>query len=184
MESVLFKLLEDHTRSNFGAELWLGCAALENIDRNVKLPENYDDYLLERLGERIRLATGLSRGEFWTDLGTSSFPALRSQMPIALDAFANCREFFLNLGTMVHPAVCATYPDAKPAPIVAKALDTDTIQLRYLSSRGLCELAEGFAMAVLANYGESGVVTQPECRYRKNPECVIYIAYRKENNDG
>ena len=183
MKGILLKLLEDHTRRTFGAESWLSCSALERVEGYLWSTEDYDDDLLERMGERIRLAAGVSRRDFWVNLGLGIFPALRAHLPLAQDAFASSVEFFLHLETMVHPAVHAVYPDAKPASIVAEVLDSETVQLRYHSDRGLCELAEGLAMAVVRDFGESGVVTQPQCRSRGDADCILRVAYGEAGAD-
>jgi len=179
MKGILLKLLEDHTRRNFGAEIWLDSSMSVGLDAFTWSTQDYPDDQLWRVGEKVRQAAGLPRRHFWAGVGLSVFPALSVHLPLALDSFASSDEFLLHLETVVHPAVGKMYSGAQPPRIRAELLEAGVLQLQYESGRGLCELTEGFVMATLSVFGDEGVVTQPECKLRGDAACVIRVVYEK-----
>ena len=80
-----------------------------------------------------------------------------------------------------EPEIRKIMPEASPPDFRAMDADRGSLLLEYRSQRGLCMLAEGFALGVGDHYGYDFDVRQSTCTHRGDPFCTLHITWTADD---
>jgi Protein kinase domain/Haem-NO-binding len=80
-----------------------------------------------------------------------------------------------NTEPIIHAAVRAANPGARPPILDCMRTAEDEIQIMYSSDRQLCDLAKGLVKGIAAHYGETVLVTDQACMLRGDPFCALQV---------
>jgi len=179
MKGVVFNLLEEAVRNQYGEDTWdelLEAAHLEGV--YTSLGSYHDEELLKlvEVAER-KLATPADSIVRW--FGRSALPLLAERYPGFFNAHQSTRPFLLTLNTIIHPEVRKIYPGADVPVFDYDTSATDVLVMGYSSARKLCAFAEGLIEGAAAHYAETVDIVQPKCMSRGNDKCVLRITLHK-----
>jgi hypothetical protein len=177
MKGIVFNLLEEVVRRQFGDATWdqlLQAAGLEGAYTSLG---SYDDAELFKLVQAASSALNLPPDEVVRWFGRQSMPRLAEKYPRFFEPHKNTRAFVLTLNNIIHPEVRKLYPGAQVPVFEFDTSSADSLGLTYRSPRKLCALAEGLILGAADQYGETVLFEHLECMKRGSERCVWNIAF-------
>ncbi|MDB4908931.1 MAG: Heme binding domain protein [Gemmatimonadetes bacterium] len=84
-------------------------------------------------------------------------------------------EVIENTEERIHTAVRIKDPSAGPPYLKSRRVADDEVLIHYTSPRKLCMVAEGIAQGLADHFGETVVISQPECMLRGNARCLVSV---------
>lgn len=177
MKGVVFNLLEEVVREEFGEGLWddlLHAAGLEGAYTSLG---SYPDEELYRLVGAASAATGTSEAEVVRWFGRGAMPHFAARYPEFFGGHASTREFVLTLNDIIHPEVRKLYPGAFVPDFLFDTSDPAALGMTYTSPRRMCTFAEGLIEGAAPLYGEQVRIVQTSCMHRGDACCVFEITF-------
>jgi len=176
MKGVIFNLLEEVVSEHHGDAAWDVLLEATGNDGIYTSLGSYPDAELIALVEAASNLTGTPVRPLLHWFGLHALPRLAARYPAFFEAAPDARSFILSLNTIIHPEVRKLYSGAS-CPHFHFAETRDTLTLGYRSPRKLCDLAQGFAEAVAAHYGETVSLSQPSCMHDGAPSCQLVVTW-------
>jgi hypothetical protein len=181
MKGVVFNLLEEVVRAEFGEAMWdrlLDEAGLEGAYTSLG---SYPDEDLRRLVAAASDATGMSGGDVVRWFGREAMPHFAARYPEFFSGHRSTRDFVLTLNDIIHPEVRKLYPGAFVPDFLFDTSDPNALGMTYTSPRHMCTFAEGLIEGAAPIYGEEVRIVQTECMHRGDPRCVFEITFHDES---
>ena len=177
MKGIVFNLLEQLVRQEFGESEWSHVMQDADVDGTFTSLGSYPDAVLRRLIAAVGKRASKTPGEALQWFGRHSMPLLAIQYPHFFAAQDSTRSFVLTLNDIIHPEVRRRYPGADVPVFDFDTSSPDTLTLGYQSPRKLCALAHGFIEGAADHYGESVEVEQSQCMHRGDARCVFQLRF-------
>lgn len=178
MKGVVFNLLEDVVRREFGDSEWQHVRHDAEVDSAFTSLDSYPDAVLRRLVAAVGKRCHKTPGEALQWFGRHSMPMLRSMYPAFFESQPSTRSFILTLNDIIHPEVRRLFPGADVPVFDFDTSSPDALTLGYQSPRKLCALAHGFIEGAADHYGETVDIDQTECMHRGDAKCVFHLHFR------
>lgn len=178
MKGIVFNLLEEVVREEFGEGAWddlLDAAELDGVYTSLG---SYPDEELYGLVEAATKATGMSGAEVIRWFGRGAMPHFAAHYPEFFKGHSSTRGFVLTLNDIIHPEVRKLYPGAFVPDFLFDTSDPEALGMTYDSPRQMCTFAEGLIEGAAPIYGEEVDIVQTECMHRGDPRCVFEITFR------
>ena len=176
MKGVIFNAVEDAVERVLGPAAWDDTLDRASASGSYTSLGNYDDDELVGIIQALPddCGSGLDARLRW--VGRHSVPYLVAAFPHFFEGI-DLRGFLPALNHMIHPEVRKLYPGATPPDFDIEDDGGPEISLRYVSTRQLCWLAEGFTLGVAEHLGESVSITQPSCMHDGSAHCDLRIRF-------
>jgi hypothetical protein len=181
MKGVIFNLLEEVVRREFGDSEWDHVRQDADVESSFSSDGSYPDASLRKLIAAVGKRAHQTPGEALQWFGRYSMPVLASQYPAFFASQDSTRAFVLTLNDIIHPEVRRLYPGADVPWFDFDSSSPDSLTLGYRSPRKLCALAQGFVEGAADHYGEMVDVDQVECMHRGDEKCVFHLRFRKKS---
>ena len=178
MKGVVFNLLEDLVRREFGDMEWSRVLQDAEVDHTFASEGTYPDAVLRRLIAEVGKRAQKSPGEALQWFGRHSMPLLHSMYPGFFASQTSARSFILTLNDIIHPEVRRLFPDADVPWFDFDNSSPNELIVGYQSPRKLCLLAHGFIEGAADHYGETVDVEQVQCMHRGDAKCVFQLRFR------
>lgn len=179
MKGIIFNLLENVVRREYGDDFWEGLLDAAHLDGAYTSLGSYPDEDIVKLVRAASSALNLPTEAVIRWFGRKALPLLATSYPHFFEGHGSARTFLLTLNDVIHTEVRKIYPGAE-----VPEFDYDTslpggLLMGYRSPRKLCALAHGFIEADAAHYGEELVFQQPKCMHNGDEKCVFQILLKK-----
>lgn len=178
MKGIIFNLLEEVVRKDYGDEAWEGLLEAAEIDGAFTSIGNYPDEHMMKLVAAAATALKLTPNEITRWFGRKSLPLLAERYPQFFAGHHSARTFLLTLNDVIHTEVRKIYPGSEVPEFDYDASSPDVLLMGYRSRRRLCALAHGFTEAAADHYEEELVFEQPQCMHRGDEKCVFRIVLK------
>jgi hypothetical protein len=179
VKGVIFNLLEQLVRREFGDQEWRYVLEDADADGTFTSLGNYPDALLRRLVATVGKRAQKTPGEALQWFARYTMPMLAGQYPHLFAGHTTTRTFVLTLNDIIHPEVRRLYPGVDVPVFDFDSSSADVLTLGYRSPRKLCALAHGFIEGAADHFGESVEVEQSECMHRGDARCVFHLRFRR-----
>lgn len=179
MKGMLFNLLADIVRRDYGEDAWdalLDTAGLDGVYTSIG---NYPDADMARLVAAASAQLGLPADDVVRWFGRGSLPLLADLHPDFFRQHHNTRSFLLTLNHVIHPEVRKLYPGAGAPQFDYDTSDSEILLMGYTSTRHLCAFGEGLIEGAATYFGEAVRLDQPECSKRGDTRCVFRMSFAK-----
>ncbi len=177
MKGIVFNLLADLVRRDFGDDAWDDLLDAANATGSYTSLGTYEDEEMVRLVAAASAALGRTPGDILRWYGRGAMPMLAEKYPHFFAAPGATRPFLLTLNHIIHPEVRKLYPGADVPEFGYPDSATDALVMEYRSARQLCMLAEGFIAGAADHFGESVEIAQTECMHRGDARCVFQLRF-------
>jgi hypothetical protein len=179
MKGIIFNLLEDVVRREYGQDTWETILETTKLEGSYTSLGNYPDEDLGKIVVAASSALGTPTDEIVRWFGRRAIPLLAEKFPSFFKP-NSARTFLLTLNDIIHTEVLKIYPGS-----VVPIFDYDTssqnvLVMGYRSNRRLCSLAEGFIEGAADYYEETVSVEQQKCMKRGDDKCLLRITLRKQ----
>lgn len=178
MKGIIFNLLEEVIRAEYGDETWEGLLETAQLDGAYTSLGNYPDAEITKLVTAAASGLKLPPDEIIRWFGRKALPILARRYPQFFDGHKSARTFLLTLNNVIHTEVRKIYPGAEVPEFDYDTSSTDVLLMGYKSPRRLCALAHGFTEAAAAHFGEELHFEQPQCMHRGDNKCVFRITLK------
>lgn len=120
--------------------------------------------------------TGLSTDDLMRTYGKQMFGVLHSQIPHEdPGAYSDTFSLLTDIQNKIHAEVFKLYPDADLPRFEHTMLSKDTLQLKYLSERGMASFAEGLISGCIAHFGETITVERTDLGQASGHEAIFTL---------
>jgi hypothetical protein len=178
MKGIVFNLLEEVVRAEYGEDTWDTLLDIAGLDGAYTSLGGYPDTDMLQLVEAASAALNVPPAAVVKWFGIKSIPLLRQRYPGFFAGHADTRAFLMTLNSIIHPEVRKVYPGADvPVFDMEAASDEGTMLMGYRSARQLCTLAEGFIEGSAAQFEEVAHIEQPSCMHRGDDRCLLKIVF-------
>jgi hypothetical protein len=177
MKGVVFNLLEEVVRRQYGEEVWDDLLDAASLDGRYTSLGSYADADLFALVGVAAAKLDLPPQAVVRWFGRSALPLLAERYPEFFAGHASTRSFLLTLNDIIHPEVRKVYPGADVPSFDFSVDASGRLLMGYHSARKLCALAEGFIEGAAAHFGERARVDQPLCMHRGDDHCLLELTF-------
>ena len=177
MKGIVFNLLEELVRRDFGDDAWDDLLDAAQASGAYTSLGSYEDEELHRLVDAASAALGRSPADVLRWYGRGSMPMLAAKYPHFFAAPESTRPFLLTLNHIIHPEVRKLYPGADVPDFAYPAAPAGTLRMAYWSTRRLCALAEGSILGAADYFGEEVTIAQAECMHRGDSRCLFDLTF-------
>ena len=179
MKGVVFNLLEEVVRKEFGEAEWLRVRQDSDVDASFDSLTTYPDAVLRKLVAAVAKRAQKTPGEALQWFGRYSMPLLATRYAALFDSQNSTRSFILTLNDIIHPEVRRQFPGADVPIFDFDTSAPDALTVGYQSPRKLCALAHGFIEGAADHYGETVEVEQVTCMHRGDAKCVFQLTFSR-----
>jgi hypothetical protein len=180
MKGIVFNLLEEIVRENYGEETW--DALLDEADLSGAYTSlgSYPDEHLGRLVAAASTALSLPPNEIVRWVGREALPRMARRFPHFFALHTSARSFVLTLNDIIHPEVRKLYPGANVPEFEFDATG-EALVMHYRSARKMCAFAQGLVEGAGAYYGETVEFAHERCMHHGDTECVFRITFTAQS---
>ena len=140
----------------------------------------YSPAEMNTLVGNLSQVTGIPSRDLVMALGRHLFAQFTVKFPQFLQGHSTVMEFLPRVDSYVHLEVRKLYPDAELPQFDCVALDPDTMQMTYRSSRHLADLAEGLLEGCGHHFGEDFAIERtPD---PDDPDTVVFTLARRSSD--
>src|SRR5262245_49767052 len=183
MKGVVFNLLEESVRREFGEEAWDDLLDDAGSDGVYTSLGNYPDAELGALVSAASRKLGLPEAEVVRWFGQRALPLMAASYPGFFAPHRSTRSFVLTLNDIIHPEVRKVYPGADVPEFDFDTSSPDVLVMGYHSPRRMCALARGLIEGAADYFGEEAIIEEPQCMHRGDSKCLLRIAFRKQETE-
>ncbi len=179
MKGIIFNLLEEVVRRDYGEETWERLLEAAQLDGSYSALGNYPDEHILKLVTAASAALNTPADAIVRWFGRNALPLLAERYPEFFAPHRSTRTFLLTLNDIIHTEVRKLYPGADVPVFDYDTSSREVLQMGYRSPRKLCALAEGFIEAAAAHYGEEVTLEQTTCMMRGDERCLFRMSFKK-----
>ena len=181
MKGIVFNAAEQVVVDEFGEDAWEAILADTGLTGAYTSLGTYPDSDLSAIVVAASDRLGIPVDDVLRFVGRHGLAYLSDRHPQYLQAHDSPTSFLHSLNSVVHPEIRKIMPEASPPDFRAMDADRGSLLLEYRSQRGLCMLAEGFALGVGDHYGYDFDVRQSTCTHRGDPFCTLHITWTADD---
>jgi Haem-NO-binding len=182
MKGIVFNLLEEAVRQEFGEDVWDDLLDEAGLDGAYTSLGNYPDAQLGSLVAAASAKLEQPPEEVVRWFGQRALPMMAEHYPHFFTPHRTTRSFVLTLNDIIHPEVRKIYPGADVPEFDFDTSSDEVLLVGYQSPRRMCALAQGLVEGAAAYFGEEATFEQPQCMHRGDPKCLFRIAFRKRED--
>ena len=175
MKGIVFNLLEETVRREYGEETWDALLEAAQLDGVYTSLGNYSDHELTKLVAAASSALSLPPEAIVRWFGRSAVPLLFEKYSHFFESHRSVRSFLLTLNDIIHPEVRKIYPGADVPEFDFDTTSEHELVMEYSSPRKLCAFAEGLIEGAAVHYEEDVQLDHPKCMHRGDEACLIRI---------
>jgi hypothetical protein len=175
VKGIIFNLVEDVVRANFGDDMWDDIVTESAVDGAYTSLGTYPDSELLSIVATASRLLGIDPDDVVRLVGAEGMTQLAERYPVFFDGHDGVMSFLLTLNDVIHPEVLKLYPGAVVPHFAYRRHGPNVLDLEYRSERGMCSLAEGLTLGAARWFGEQVELTQTACVHRSDPACVIRV---------
>lgn len=176
MKGIVFNLLEEVVRAEYGEDAWDDLLDRAGLDGVYTSLGGYPDADMGSLVGAASDLLGLPPGTIVRWFGRRAIPLLSERYPDFFEGHTSARSFLLTLNSIIHPEVRKVYPGADvPVFDLLASDDPWTLSIGYRSARKMCALAEGFIEGSADHFGEHVEIEQPSCMLHGDDHCLLKL---------
>lgn len=179
MKGIVFNLLEDIVRREYGEETWDLLLERSGLDGSYTSLGSYPDEDMNKLVTAAAAALDLPADDVLRWFGRNALPILAQKFPQFFSPHRSTRSFLLALNEVIHPEVHKLYPGAEVPVFDCDSASEDLLLMGYSSPRRLCAFGEGLIEGAAAHFGERVVLDQPKCARRGDEKCLFRISFTR-----
>ena len=180
MKGIVFNLLEEVIRREYGEDTWDGLLQMAQLDGVYTSLGNYDFEQLMALVAAASTTLKLPPAAIVRWFGRNALSLLAEKYPGFFQTHRSTRSFLFTLNTIIHPEVRKIYPGADVPVFDFDSTSDDRLTLGYTSRRPLCAFGEGLIEGAAAHFHETITLEQPVCVQRGDSKCVFQIVFHKQ----
>lgn len=184
MKGIIFNLLEEVVRKEYGEETWPALLDAAQLDGVYTSLGNYPDSDLTKLVAAASTALNLPPNAIVRWFGVNALPLLAEKYAKFFQPHKSTRSFVLTVNSIIHPEVRKLYPGAYVPEFEFDASSPDVLVMKYGSTRKLCALAEGFVEGAATHFGETVQMKHPQCMHRGDEQCVLEFSFQSAKANG
>jgi hypothetical protein len=178
MKGIVFNLLEEVVRAEYGEDAWDDLLERAGLDGAYTSLGGYPDTDMMRLVGVASEALNLPPETIVRWFGRRAIPLLRERYAVFFEGHTSTRSFLLTLNSIIHPEVRKIYPGADvPTFDLLATADESVLVIGYRSARKLCALAEGFIEGTADHFGEGVEIEQSACMHRGADHCLLKVTF-------
>jgi len=177
MKGIVFNLLEELVRRDFGEDTWDDLLDAAQVDGAYTSLGSYPDTDLQRLVTVASQRLRLSPETIVRWLGRESIPVLAARYPGFFRPHTETSSFLLSLNDIIHPEVRKLYPGADVPVFDFDLSHAPEIRMRYDSHRRMCSFAEGLIEGSAHYFREQVEMHQASCMHRGDTSCHFHIRF-------
>lgn len=177
MKGIVFNLLEEIVRNEYGEDVWDDLLEASHSDGVYTSLGSYPDEDLNRIVAAAASALHLPPQEIVRWVGRKSLPQFVLRFPHFFTPHTNTRPFVLTLNGIIHPEVRKLYPGADVPEFEFDTSSPDVLIMRYRSHRKMCAFAQGLIEGAGEHFGEDVCFEHRQCMIEGADECVFAISF-------
>jgi hypothetical protein len=168
--------LERFGRAQLGNPAWDEVTRAAGVGGKVySAGGSYDDAEVVGLVVSASKAAGVGPQALLEQFGEALAPTLFSTFGGLVDAQWRTLELIANTETLIHSALRASDPSARPPLLRTTPRPPDTLVVHYASERRMCGVAKGIIRGVAAHYGETVEVRDETCMLMGDAVCTLAV---------
>lgn len=179
MKGIVFNLLEEVVRSNYGEETWDQLLEEAQLDGVYTSLGNYQDEEMMKIVEVASATLKIPVNDIIRWFGCNALHLLAKKYPHFFEEHDSTLPFLLTLNNVIHAEVKKIYPGAQVPNFDFDTSDPGFLHMGYVSPRKLCALAHGFIEGAAAYYREDVTIEQTKCLHRGDERCVFKLSFKK-----
>ena len=179
MKGIVFNLLEEVVRQEYGEDTWDDLLEAAALDGAYSSLGSYGDEELNKLVCAASDALQLPPDAIVRWFGCKALPLMAQSYSHFFTAHQNTRSFVLALNTIIHPEVRKLYPGADVPVFDFDTASEEVLLVGYHSPRRMCAFAQGLVEGAAAYFGESIRFEQSLCMHRGDSQCLFHIRFGK-----
>jgi hypothetical protein len=179
MKGIVFNLLEEVIRQEYGEEAWDSLLEAARLDGSYTALGSYPEAELQAIVAAATVALGQSADDILRWFGRKAIPFLAVKYPQFFSPHTSTRPFLLTLNHVIHPEVRKIYPGAVVPVFEFDTSADDTLVMQYRSERLLCSFAAGLIDGAAEHYGEQLALEHPKCMSRGDADCLFRVSVQR-----
>lgn len=179
MKGIIFNLLEEVADRDFGEGAWdrlLDEAQVSGIYTSLG---SYPDAELMALVAAATRLFGRAPEDVLRWFGSAALQLLAERYPVFFHGHDSLRTFLPTINDVIHKEVRKIYAGAGTPDFRFGKISDASLQMSYVSERGLCMFAEGLLEGAAGQFEEDVAIAQPQCMHRGDPQCVFEVSFQK-----
>lgn len=181
MKGIVFNLLEEIVRRQYGEDTWDNLLETTQLDGIYTSLGSYPDADLMKLVAAACAALNLPTDTVVRWFGRNALDLLAQRYPSFFAPHESARPFLLTLNNIIHPEVRKLYPGADVPVFDFDTTSEETLIMGYRSVRKMCAFAMGLIEGAASHYGEEAEFEHPECMNRGDEKCVLNIRFKRRD---
>ncbi|MDP9164604.1 MAG: heme NO-binding domain-containing protein [Actinomycetota bacterium] len=177
MKGVIFTLTEEVVRAAHGEDAWDAVLDGAGLDGSWTTLGSYPDESFTKVVTSASALLGVDEPTVLRTVAEGAMPLLAARYPHFFDQHADACAFALTLNEVIHPEVRKLYPGATPPSFGVQRTGELSLDMRYVSERHLCALAEGFLVGAATHYGQTVTLAQSSCLLLGDDHCLIHCQF-------
>lgn len=180
MKGIVFNLLEEVVRQNFGEEVW------DKLLYDARLPGaytslgNYADNDLAGLVQAASVRLNLPPQDVILWFGRNAIPILAGRYPQFFSYHKRTRSFLMTLNDVIHPEVRKIYEGAIVPEFDFDTSDEEVLVMKYQSPRKLCSFAKGMTEGAAEHFHEDAFIHESTCMLRGDSVCTVFLSFKQK----
>ncbi len=178
MKGIVFNLLEEVVKKNFGEEVW------DKLLFDARLPGaytslgNYADNDLDGLVQAASVRLNLPPQDVILWFGRNAIPILAGRYPQFFSRHKTTRAFLLTLNDVIYPEVRKIYEGAVFPEFEFDTFSDDILVIKYQSPRKLCSFVQGMTEGATVHFDETVSISESSCMLRGDQFCKRYVWFK------
>lgn len=177
MKGVVFNLLEEAVRREFGPDVWDDLLDEANVQGAYTSLGNYSDEEIVALVSAAATKLKLSNGDVLRWFGERAMPILKEKYPTLFQNHSSARNFVLSVNSIIHPEVRKLYSGASCPFFHFREGENGSVMMGYESSRKMCDLADGFVRGASKIFCEEVEINHQTCMNHGAEKCLMEIKW-------
>ena len=179
MKGIVFNLLEEVVRHEYGEDTWDDLLDAAGLDGAYSSLGSYGDEDLMKLVCAASIALQQPPNAIVRWFGCKALPLMAQAYPHFFTAHHNTRSFVLALNTIIHPEVRKLYPGADVPVFDFDTTSEEVLIVGYHSPRKMCAFAHGLIEGAATHFGEEVLFEQSLCMHQGDAQCRFHVRFRK-----
>lgn len=177
MKGSVYNGFESYVIGTFGLDVWQKSLELCSFETNgvYLASESYEDKELGLLIDAVSSFTPISSSEIQRDFGTYFFKTLFALIEAHVKNIENLFDFLRAVDDVIHVEVKKADPLAYTPTFFYDQPESNTLVMRYISSRKMCFFAEGLIAGAAEQFQEEAKIDQLKCVHCGDDYCLINI---------
>jgi hypothetical protein len=163
--------------AEYGAEVWEDLLDEATVAGAYTSLGNYSDEDMNALVAAAAAKLGVEPGAVLRWFGNKAMPMLKEKYPQLFAGHTSSRGFVLSVNSIIHPEVRKLYAGASCPFFHFREGPDGSLQMRYESSRKLCDLAHGFVEGAAALFNERVAIEHHTCMNHGDDSCLVEIRW-------